>query len=96
MAVDVKTMEIKKSQQLTAEPTTTREVPTSKTNARDFMGNIRSEFHKISWTSPEELRSYTKIVVGATLFLGMGVYFMDIMIQVALGSLEAVIRLITG
>ena len=96
MVVDVKTMDTKKAQQVTAAEPTLREVPKSTAKKHDFIGNVRAEFKKVSWTSPEELRAYTKIVVGATLFLGLGVYFMDLLIQLVLNSLEAVIRLITG
>ena len=96
MVVDVKTMDTKKTQQVSAVEPTVREVPKNVAKKRDFIGDIRAEFNKVSWTSPEELRAYTKIVVGATLFLGLGVYFMDLLIQLVLNSAEAVIRLITG
>ncbi len=42
--------------------------------AFDFVGDIKSEFSKITWTSKQELTVYTKIVVGATFIFGMLVY----------------------
>lgn len=62
----------------------------------NFVGEIKSEFNKISWTSREELRTYTKIVVGATFAFGLGVYFMDIIIQTCLNGINFALRLITG
>lgn len=62
----------------------------------NFVGEIKSEFKKVSWTSKEELRTYTKIVVGATFLFGLGVYFMDLIIQSALSALNIALRFITG
>lgn len=96
MVAEVKTMEIKKSQQLT-KPTNTeaREVSLKGSQWIDFFGDIKAEFLKITWTSPEELTTYTKIVVGMTVFLGMGIYFMDLIIQFSLGVIDNLIRLIS-
>lgn len=95
MVMEVKTMEIKKSQQL-AKPSNNdaKESSVRATQWIDFFGDVKAEFLKITWTSPEELRTYTKIVVGMTLFLGMGIYFMDLIIQLVLGGLESIMRLI--
>lgn len=95
MATEVKTMDVKKTQQL-ASGSASKEVAAPRKKARDFVGEIKSELTKISWTSPEELRTYTKIVVGATFFCGMGLYAMDIIIQTSLNMLESALRLIVG
>lgn len=95
MATEVKTMDVKKTQQL-ANGSTSREVAAPRKKARDFIGDIKSELMKINWTSPEELKTYTKIVVGATFFCGMGLYAMDIIIQTSLNMLESVLRLVVG
>lgn len=102
MAVELKTMEIKKTQQLISEvskdvkefPNTSRE--TNGRKLRDFLADVKGELSKISWTTPDELRTYTKIVIGATFCFGMGVYLTDLMIQFVLGSLESTIRLFGG
>lgn len=97
MAVEVKTMEVKKNQQLAAPANAnTKETSSKARQWSGFLGDIKSEFTKISWTTPEELTLYTKIVVAGTFLFGMGIYFMDLAIQVCLGSLEYVLRLIAG
>jgi len=62
----------------------------------NFVGEIKSEFKKITWTSREELQAYTKIVVGATFAFGIGVYFMDLIIQTSLDSLAVVLKILSG
>ncbi len=62
----------------------------------NFVGDIKSEFKKISWTSKEELKVYTKVVVAFTFVFGMAVLFADVMIQKCLAGLNIAIRLITG
>lgn len=97
MAVEVKTMEVKKTQQVSkpvgANP---KEAAIKAGQWKDFFGDIKSEFKKINWTSPEELRAYTKIVVGMTFFFGMGIYAIDLIIQFILSGMGFLIRLIGG
>lgn len=93
MVVDVKTMEPKKNQQVaTPAPKEKEAIKESTFSATEFVGEIKAELKRISWTSPEELRAYTKIVVGATFFCGMGIYFMDLLIQAGLWILESALR----
>lgn len=73
---------------------TTDTVP--RQSAINFVGDIKSEFSKVSWTSQEELKVYTKVVITATFLFGMAVYFMDILIQTTLGGLNMALRMITG
>lgn len=68
----------------------------SNTGVIEFVGDIKSEFNKVSWTSKEELKVYTKIVVGATFVFGLAVYVMDILIQLALHTLNVSLRFIAG
>lgn len=90
-------MELKKTQQLTKPtPTTTNDAQEKATTWVETLGDITSEFSKISWTSPEELKLYTKIVVGAALCLGLGIYFVDVLIRLSLGTLEAIMRWIAA
>lgn len=58
----------------------------------DFVGDVKSELKKISWTSPDELRVYTKIVVAMTFFLGMSIYVIDLFIQGFLTGLSHIFR----
>lgn len=97
MGMEVKTMEVKKTQQLVKPASiTTKEASLKAGQWKDFFGDIKAEFTKISWTSPEELRAYTKIVVAATFFLGMGIYVIDLVIQSLLNGLGFVMHLIGG
>lgn len=95
MTVEVEAMEIKKTQQIVS-GTVGKETVTSRRKLRDFIADIKTEIQKITWTSPEELQAYTKIVVGATFVCGIGLYFMDLTIQTTLYLLETALRVITG
>lgn len=88
-------MEIKKTQQQVA-TSSPKDIPMSGWKPREFVGEIKDEFQKISWTSPEELKTYTKIVVGATFFFGIGIYLTDLVIHSVLNGLAMAIRLIVG
>lgn len=88
-------MELKKTQQLTTTPSS-KEASEPGTQAKDFITDIKAEFGKISWTDPEELRVYTKMVVGATFIIGMGIYVVDLLIQGVLNSLSYGIHLLFG
>jgi len=68
----------------------------SKTSISDFVGDVKAEIGKITWTSREEMQTYVKVVVGATFFFGMGIYFVDLIIQGILNGLSVLTRLIGG
>jgi preprotein translocase SecE subunit len=87
-------MEIKKAEQPTTASPKTDEAAKTATNLVNFVGEVKAEFKRITWSNPEELRVYTKIVVAATFFLGMGIYFMDVLIQSSLNLLNWLFRLI--
>jgi preprotein translocase subunit SecE len=95
MVMEVKPMEIKKTQQI-ATPSSKEVSSMSGWSPLEFVGEIKDEFSKITWTSPEELKTYTKIVVGATFFFGIGIYAIDLVIHSVLTGLALAIRLITG
>lgn len=90
LAVKVKTVEAKKTQQLSSPKA--QETPITSAKVFDFIGDVKAELKKINWTSPEELKVYTKVVVGATFFLGLGLYLVDLFIQGFLGGLSAIVR----
>jgi preprotein translocase subunit SecE len=93
--VEVKPMEVKKTQQPAA-AASSAEAAQTKRKAQDFLGDIKAEISKITWTSREELQVYTKIVVAATFIFGIGIYVIDLLIQTFLNSLSAIVRLISG
>ena len=61
-----------------------------------FLGDVKIELKKISWTSKEELQAYTKIVIAATFLFGLVIYFMDVLIQQCLLTINVALRFITG
>lgn len=62
----------------------------------DFVGDVKAELRKVTWTSQEELISYTKIVVAATFSCGIAVFGVDVVIRGVLSGLGAILGLITG
>ncbi len=91
MGAEVKSMEVKKPQHSTVSEQT---LPTKR--VQEFIADIKSEIHKITWTNREELLVYTKIVVGATFIFGMAIYLLDLIIQGTLGGLNFLINFIGG
>jgi len=61
-----------------------------------FFGDVKQEIQKITWTSKDELRTYTKIVVGATFALGLGIYAIDVCLRSTLDALSTIIHWIAG
>lgn len=98
MSVEIKSMEVKKAQPTIAAPATTtaQETTFAWSDVVSFVGNVKEELRKITWTSPDELRVYTQITVGATFVLGLGIYFIDILIQLTLLGISNIVRFIFG
>lgn len=93
MVANSKVMDVKKTQNQSASKD---EALIKKVKARDFVEEIKSEFRHITWTSKEELKAYTQIVVGATFVFGLGVYLVDLTIQSVLNVLTLLTRWIGG
>ncbi len=91
MTSDVNRMESKKT--ATQEE---RQAIAAKKKVMTFFSDIKDEFSKITWTSREELLSYTKIVVATTFVFGLLVYIIDLTIQAVLHGLSYFARLIGG
>lgn len=89
-------MELKKTQQVATPSTQPKEEALKDSKFFDFLVNIKAELKKISWTDPEELKVYTKVVVATTFFLGMGIYFVDLIIQNVLNGLHFLFRVMGG
>ena len=97
MSVEVKSMEVKKAQPTIVTPSTPAQTASyGLSDASTFVGDVKEELRKINWTSPDELRVYTQITVGATFILGLGIYFIDILIQLALSGISNIVRFIFG
>jgi preprotein translocase subunit SecE len=61
-----------------------------------FIRELKEELKKVTWTTKDELIFCTKIVVGSTFILGIGIYLIDLVIKGALNGFGALFRLIFG
>jgi preprotein translocase SecE subunit len=61
-----------------------------------FFRQVQEEMKKVSWTTKEELKSSTKIVIAATFALGLGIYIADLLIRGGLEFIRLMFRLIGG
>lgn len=61
-----------------------------------YIQELKDELKKVSWTTKEELKFATKMVVGATFFLGLGIYLVDLMIKGCLDLIAFVVHFIFG
>ena len=62
----------------------------------DYIHDLKEELKKVSWTTKEELKLSTKIVIGATFFFGLGIYFFDFVIKGCLDFIALVVHFIFG
>ncbi len=62
----------------------------------NFVGDIKVEFKKVSWTEKEELQAYTKIVVASTFAIGVCVFSADVFIQTTLESINILLGMLSG
>jgi len=68
----------------------------TKSKSGNFVRELKKELKKVTWTTKDELVFCTKIVVGATFILGMGIYLIDLIIKGALNGFGALVHLIFG
>jgi preprotein translocase subunit SecE len=61
-----------------------------------YISELKAELKKVTWTTKEELILFTKIVVGSTFALGLGIYGVDLLIKGVLNGFGALIHLIFG
>jgi preprotein translocase subunit SecE len=61
-----------------------------------YIQDLKEELRKVSWTSQEELRFSTKMVVLATFAFGLGIYLVDFLIKGGLDLIKTIVRFIFG
>ncbi len=61
-----------------------------------FVGEVKQELKKIEWTSKEELKAYTKIVLASTFLFGLFVYSIDLIMRGILSALDGFLKFIGG
>lgn len=61
-----------------------------------YISELKTELKKVTWTTKDELVLFTKVVVGSTFALGLGIYAVDLVIKGVLNGFSALIHLIFG
>jgi preprotein translocase subunit SecE len=61
-----------------------------------ILQGLKNELKKVSWTSKEELKLCTKIVVGSTMLFGLGIYGIDLFVKSVLEGIHVLARLVFG
>ena len=61
-----------------------------------YIRELKEELQKVTWTTKDELALCTKIVVGATFMLGLGIYIADLVIKGFLNGIGSFVHLIFG
>lgn len=61
-----------------------------------YIQELKEEMKKVSWTTSEELRFSTKMVVLTTLVFGIGIYLVDFVIKSGLELVKTVVHFIFG
>jgi len=61
-----------------------------------YIQGLKEELGKVSWTSQEELKFSTKMVVLTTLVFGMGIYLVDFFIKNCLELIKTAVHFIFG
>ena len=64
--------------------------------AFSYVQELKEELKKVSWTAKGELKLSTKVVIGATFFLGLGIYLFDLVIKGALDFVAFLARYVIG
>lgn len=59
-----------------------------------YIQELKEELRKVSWTTKEELKFSTRMVVLSMLFFGMGIYFVDFLIKGSLDLVKTVLHFI--
>ncbi|MFZ4099632.1 MAG: preprotein translocase subunit SecE [Chlamydiia bacterium] len=54
-----------------------------------FFGEVKQEAQRVDWPNPPELRTSTKVVLSAMLLAGFVIYGVDLILQGAMHSLNA-------
>lgn len=64
--------------------------------ATSAIRSFKEELRKVSWTSKTELQFFTKLVLLATFFFGIGIYLVDLVIKGVLQMIANVAHFIFG
>lgn len=81
-------MDVKAKPSIAAEP--------KKRLGASYLQEFKDELKKITWTTKEELKFFTKVTVGATFILGIGIYLVDLGIKGFLAAFGNLFQFIFG
>lgn len=70
--------------------------PSRRNFGKSYIAELKEELKKVTWTTKDELILFTKIVIGSTFSLGLGIYGVDLLIKGVLNGFGALIHLIFG
>ena len=70
--------------------------PSQGKSGTSYINELKEELKKVTCTTKDELILFTKIVVGSTFALGIGIYGVDLLIKGVLNGFGALIHLIFG
>ncbi|MBI2743497.1 MAG: preprotein translocase subunit SecE [Chlamydiales bacterium] len=75
---------------------TTVKSETTRSKIVSVVREFKEELKKVSWTTREELKFFTKIVLLTTFSFGLGIYVVDLVIKGSLQLVSRVAHLIFG
>jgi preprotein translocase subunit SecE len=82
------------------QPRLSTDAPTQQTAKKKrvfhYIQELKEELKKVSWTTKDELKLSTKVVIGATFFFGMGIYLFDLLIKGVLDLVSFIVFFIFG
>ena len=61
-----------------------------------YVQELKDEMHKVSWTTKEELKLSTKVVIWSTFLFGFAVYIVDLCMKGALALIKTIVHFIFG
>ena len=61
-----------------------------------YIQELKEELKKVSWTTKEELKFSTQMVVAATFLFGLGIYVVDLIIKGFLDGIAVIVHFIFG
>jgi len=62
----------------------------------NFIQEVKEELKKVDWTSKQEIKTCTKIVVSSIVLFGLGIYVVDLVVRGALRGIDNLFMWIFG
>lgn len=61
-----------------------------------YLREVQAELKKVTWTTKDELKKNTKVVLLSTFVFGLSIYLADLVIRGALDFIGYLVRLVGG